>query len=203
MLSWERRGTAGTRSAHWSLGVIRYVVTRCLHGPREPMCPPFWAQVELRKCLFTRQPTMPRWLRQLDHTHAIQPMDRVRRSCCTGEMFQPTRLKGQLTPSCLAPLASPRLRPVCPRCFVFIPHSVFPSSRAPSALALIALILFFPSFPPHFFGDSSCIPLPRTHNGRRGGVHVVKNEKNLPPHASLDGFAVCGANVERTIVGIF
>jgi len=40
---------------------------------------------------------------QLDHTrHTVrEPMDRVRR-CCTGEMFQPTRLKGQLTPSCLA-----------------------------------------------------------------------------------------------------
>lgn len=105
MLSRGRKGTAGTRSAHWSLGVIRYVVTRCLHGPREPMCPPFWAQVELRKCLFTRQPTMTALVavaaRPYTRYTTREPMDRVRR-CCTGEMFQPTRLKGQLTPSCLA-----------------------------------------------------------------------------------------------------
>jgi len=67
-------------------------------------------------------------------------MDRVRR-CCTGEMFQPTRLKGQLTPSCLvARGAAPCVRPGC---FVFIPISFFPPRIAPGSIALIAPVFSF------------------------------------------------------------
>ena len=117
---------------------------------------------------------------QLDHTHAAaihsprEPMDRVRR-CCTGEMFQPTRLKGQLTPSCLAPLASklplhlrpPRpIGPMCLCCFVFIPslyRLLTTACRCPRSASYSRCARS--SFPPHFADDSSCIPLPRTYNG--------------------------------------
>lgn len=122
------------RSPHWSLWVIRYVVTRCLHGLLEPMCfAPIWAQVELRKCLFTRQSTihLPRYCRSTIHTSARMSTNRVRR--CTGEMFQQTRLKGQLTLSCLVACVaqSRRVLSVYPRFAIplFLP-SILSSFRA-------------------------------------------------------------------------
>lgn len=47
-------------------------------------------------------------------------------------------------------------------------------------------------------------PLPRTHNVRDVAVTMSwkkRGKLTRAPDASLDGFAVCGANVERTIVG--
>ncbi|KYQ46423.1 hypothetical protein ALC60_14519 [Trachymyrmex zeteki] len=96
---------------------------------------------------------------------ARELMDRVRR-CCTGEMFQPTRLKGQLTPSCLvacveaAPSAS------------YVPSFVWSLSlyRLPTTACQCPRSASYSrcahsSFPPHFSGDSLCIPLPHTYNG--------------------------------------
>lgn len=108
----------------------------------------------------------------------IQPessMDRVRR-CCTGEMFQPTRLKGQLTPSCLA--ARVEAAPCMPSLFCLYPRS---HHALRHSIALIVLVFF--SFPPHFSGDSPCIPLPRMHNGPwqrpRYGRHEKRRELTL------------------------
>ncbi|KYN18397.1 hypothetical protein ALC57_09272, partial [Trachymyrmex cornetzi] len=130
-------------------GVIRYVVTRCLH---------------------------------------------VRR-CCTGEMFQPTRLKGQLTPSCLAPLASklpapstpyrPYVPPLfCPRSLSH-PYTVFPPPRPP--VSAFRQLLSLRSF---FLSASFCrrfvvYSIGHVRITARGNVDVTavtKNEKNLSVH---------------------
>ncbi|TGZ39013.1 hypothetical protein DBV15_02341 [Temnothorax longispinosus] len=153
-----------------------YTLGSLITRGNQPMCPPFWAQVELRKCLFTRQPTMPLWLGRRSSTiHAPhtagEPMDRVRR-CCTGEMFQPTRLKGQLTPSLRPP------RPACvPSLFSLYPHSVFSPPRVPPRHCPCNILLssrsFFPFrliFPP----IPSCIPSPRTHNGSSMAMSTLR-----------------------------
>lgn len=88
--------------------VCRYTM---LTRPPEPMCSPVWAQVELRKCLFTRQPTI-RAIAARPYTSPRELMDRVRR--CTGEMFQPTRLKGRAF-NTLVP-SRHYTRALCPRC---------------------------------------------------------------------------------------
>lgn len=57
-------------------------------------------------------------------------MDQVRH--CTGEMFQPTRLKGQLTFSCLATVVVPLSYPVHPSAYslsVSSTLSLFPLAR--------------------------------------------------------------------------
>jgi len=132
------------RSAHWSLWVIRYIVTRCLHGPWSRCCPPFWAQVELRKCLFTNQSTMslPRH-RSSTIQHEPEPMDRVRR--CTGEMFQPTetqRTVNTLVPRCLRRYSSASR---CPRC-LSLSLSFFLLCQHARYTILVALIFLSTSF---------------------------------------------------------
>ncbi|EGI59529.1 hypothetical protein G5I_12312 [Acromyrmex echinatior] len=168
-------------------GVIRYVVTRCLHGPPGADASailgasgaakmPFYEAVDhaalaspRRSSTIHTPPSSPR-----------EPMDRVRR-CCTGEMFQPTRLKGQLTPSCLAPLASKLPAPstpyrpyVPPFCLYPIP---IPSShhRVPVSASYSRCVRSY--FPPHFAGDSSCIPLPQR-------LECLRNEV-MQDHASF------------------
>lgn len=84
---------------------------------------------------------------QLDHIHTYTCIlarsshgPRVRRN--TGEMFQSTRLKGQLTPSCLAArivVVSPALFTCCPPFLFCRVVFILPSSRS-----------FF--FSPHFLG---------------------------------------------------
>lgn len=147
------RETAGKRcSVHWSLGVIRYVVTRCLHGPREPMYPPFWAQVELRKCLFTRQPTMPLWLRRRSSTiHAPYSRRTHGPSETLLHGWDVSADETQRTVNTLVPRRSPRRGcALCaPSLFCLYPHPhphppFFPTTHcAPLPVALLSLRPFF------------------------------------------------------------
>jgi len=114
-----------------------------------------------------------------------EPMDRVRR-CCTGEMFQPTRLKGQLTP-CLAPLASklPALstpyRPYVPPLFCLYPIPI-PSShhRVPMSVTLVALVFPFRLILPAI--RVFCCHVRITIRSNVDVTAVMKNEKNLFVH---------------------
>lgn len=133
--------------------VCRYTM---LTRPLEPMLSAILGTVELRKCLFTRHPTMylPRYRSSTMYTHIHTPTrspygPRVRRS--TGEMLQSTRLKGQLTPSCLAARIVVALSAFPP--YVCAPVPFFPlpvCSRClhPGSAVLCPSCSFF--FPPHF-----------------------------------------------------
>jgi len=104
--------------------VCRYAMLTRPPGA-DVLLPPFWAQVELRKCLFTSQPTV--------HTCraiAARPCTRERghrgpseRRCCTAEMFR-TAQRVALTPSRLAARARASLYPAVYSVFFPLPLSV-------------------------------------------------------------------------------
>jgi len=121
--------------------VCRYAMLTRPPGA-DVLLPPFWAQVELRKCLFTSQPTV--------HTCraiAARPCTRERghrgpseRRCCTAEMFR-TAQRVALTPSRLAA----RARVPLSRCLLRLlpppPAYSFPAAgkaRSPFRLILPA-----------------------------------------------------------------